>query len=30
MLSLALVAGCCAVLSALTLTLLRRGWKLRH
>ena len=30
MLSLALVAGCCAALSALTLILLRRGWKLRH
>jgi ABC-2 type transport system permease protein len=29
-LSLALVAGCCAVLSAVTLMLLRRGWKLRH
>jgi len=30
MLSLAIVAGCCAALSALTLTLLRSGWKLRH
>ena len=30
MLSLSLVAGCCGLLSALTLTLLRRGWKLRH
>jgi ABC-2 type transport system permease protein len=30
LLSLALVAGCCAVLSALTLALLRSGWKLRR
>jgi len=30
MLSLALVAFCTAALSALTLALLRRGWKLRH
>jgi ABC-2 type transport system permease protein len=29
-LSLALVAGCAALLSALTLALLRSGWKLRH
>jgi len=28
--SLAIVAGCCALLSALTLALLRSGWKLRH
>ena len=28
--SLALVAGCCAALSALTLALLKCGWKLRH
>jgi len=27
--SLAIVAGCCAALTALTLTLLQRGWKLR-
>ena len=30
MLSLALVTGCCVALAALTLALLRRGWKLRH
>jgi len=28
--SLAIVAGCCVVLSLLTLSLLRRGWKLRY
>ena len=28
--SLALVAGCCFVLAAVTLALLRSGWKLRH
>jgi ABC-2 type transport system permease protein len=28
--SLALVGLCCAVLSLLTIILLRRGWKLRH
>ncbi len=28
-LSLGIVAGCCAALSALTLVLLQRGWKLR-
>jgi ABC-2 type transport system permease protein len=27
--SLAIVAGCCAALTALTLLLLHRGWKLR-
>jgi ABC-2 type transport system permease protein len=27
--SLAIVAGCCAALTGLTLTLLQRGWKLR-
>ena len=25
-----IVAGCCAALTALTLALLQRGWKLRH
>jgi ABC-2 type transport system permease protein len=29
-LSLAIVAGCALVLSILTLSLLQRGWKLRH
>jgi ABC-2 type transport system permease protein len=28
--SLAIVAACCVALSALTLALLARGWKLRH
>jgi ABC-2 type transport system permease protein len=28
--SLAVVGGCCLALSALTLTLLRRGWRMRY